>query len=235
MNLEEFLESSQKELGYRFRKPDLLKTALTHSSAADLPQDSNERMEFLGDAILGYVICSHLFDSFPDMPEGDMTKIKSVVVSRVTCTEVCKRIGLDKCIILGRGLSRTNRLPGSILANSLEAIIAAIYLDGGFRKAKEFILNIFQCEIDRMLDDHDAGNFKSVLQNTAQKLFGKTPEYKVLDVEGAEHYKSYHVGVRIGETSYPAAWGITKKAAEQRAAENALAIIKHEPPPYIER
>jgi ribonuclease-3 len=168
------------------------------------------------------------------MPEGNMTKIKSAVVSRATCTEVCKRIGLDKYIILGRGLSRSNRLPGSILANAMEAFIAAVYLDSGFYKAKEFILKFFQGEIDRMLEDYDAGNFKSVLQNRSQKRFGKTPEYKVVEVNGAEHYKSYHIGVRIGETVYPAAWGITKKVAEQRAAENALAVLNGEPPPYME-
>ncbi|MDR0871468.1 MAG: ribonuclease III [Planctomycetaceae bacterium] len=234
MNLETFLSNCQRELNYEFRKPELLKKALTHSSAADSPQDSNERMEFLGDSVLGYVICNHLFHSFPDMPEGDMTKIKSAVVSRAACTEICKRIGLDKYIILGRGLSRSSRLPGSLLANVMEAFIAAVFLDGGFLKAKEFILKIFQSEIDRMLEDHDAGNFKSVLQNFAQKRWSKTPDYKVIEVQGAEHIKTYHISVRIGEKDYPAAWGITKKVAEQRAAENALAVLDGEPPPYVE-
>jgi ribonuclease-3 len=234
MEVETFLENCEKELGYIFRDKELLRTALTHSSAADTPEDSNERMEFLGDSVLGYVICNQLYNSFPDMPEGDMTKIKSAVVSRATCTEVCQRIGLDKYVILGRGLSGSKRLPGSILANAMEAFIAAVFLDGGFIKAREFVLKRFQCEIDRMLDDHDAGNFKSVLQNRSQKKFHSKQEYKVLHVAGVQHSKSYKIAVQIDDDEYPSAWGITKKVAEQRAAENALAVLNGEKPPYIE-
>lgn len=233
MDLTTFLENCQKHFKYEFRDPEILRTALTHSSGADTPQGSNERMEFLGDAVLGYVICDYLFTHFPDMLEGDMTKIKSAVVSRATCQRLCKQVELDRFLILGRGLSRSGRLPGSILANAMESFIAAIYLDGGLEKARSFILEVFREEIDKMLGDHDADNYKSLLQHHAQKNLGKVPEYRLLEVKGPDHHKSFSVAVRIGEKLFPSAWGATKKEAEQRAAENAIAAIQGDPPPYL--
>jgi ribonuclease-3 len=233
MDLDTFLTNCQKQVGYTFRNPELLRTALTHSSGADSPQCSNERMEFLGDSILGYVICNYLFDTFPNMLEGDMTKIKSAVVSRATCQLVCKRLGLDKFLILGRGLGRSSQVPDSIFANTVESFIAAIYLDSGLEEARRFILKVFREEIDKMLQNHDADNYKSVLQHHSQKYLGQTPEYKMIEVTGPEHRKSFHVGVRIGDQSFPSAWGATKKEAEQRAAENTWAVIHGNPPPYI--
>ena len=233
MELQRFLDNCQRRIGYRFANTTYLRTALTHSSGADTPQTSNERMEFLGDAVLGYVICDYLFHSHPDMLEGDMTKIKSAVVSRATCQKIAKRIGMDECLILGRGLSRSNRIPLSILANTMESLIAAIYLDGGIAPAREFILRIFREEIDKMLVDHDADNYKSVLQHITQKRFGQTPEYILLEITGPEHCKSFHVKVRIGKKDHPAAWGATKKEAEQRAAENAFFVLNGEEPPYL--
>ena len=233
MELQRFLDNCQKRIGYRFTNTEYLRTALTHSSGADTPQTSNERMEFLGDAVLGYVMCEHLFHAHPDMLEGDMTKIKSAVVSRATCQRIAKAIGMEECLILGRGLSRTNRIPLSILANTMESLIAAIYLDGGVEPARKFILRVFREEIDKMLVDHDADNYKSVLQHIAQKRFGQTPEYVLLEIKGPEHYKVFHVAVRIGKKDYPAAWGATKKEAEQRAAENAFYVLNGEEPPYL--
>jgi ribonuclease-3 len=233
MELRHFLDNCQKRIGYRFTNTEHLRTALTHSSGADTPQASNERMEFLGDSVLGYVICDHLFRAHPDMQEGDMTKIKSAVVSRATCQKVAKEIGIEECLILGRGLSRAQRIPLSILANTMESLIAAIYLDGGLEPVREFILRIFRGEIDKMLEDHDADNYKSVLQHLSQKRLGQTPEYVLLEIKGPEHYKTFHVKVRIGKKDYPAAWGATKKEAEQRAAENAFYILNGEEPPYL--
>ena len=233
MELQRFLDNCQKRLGYEFKNTAYLRTALTHSSGADTPQTSNERMEFLGDSILGYVICDHLFHEYPDMLEGDMTKIKSAVVSRTTCQKIARAIGMEECLILGRGLSRAQRIPLSILANTLESLIAAIYLDGGIAPAQKFILRVFREEIDKMLEDHDADNYKSVLQHISQKRLGKTPEYVLLEIKGPEHFKTFHVMVRIGKKDYPAAWGVTKKEAEQRAAENAFCIMNGVEPPYL--
>ncbi|MDR3182806.1 MAG: ribonuclease III [Planctomycetaceae bacterium] len=233
MDIKTFLDSCQQQIGITFHNADFLRTALTHSSAADTPQQSNERMEFLGDAVLSYTVCEHLFTRFPEMLEGDMTKIKSAVVSRVTCGNISKKIGLDKFLILGRGLGKKNRIPDSVFANLLEAFIAALYLDGGYCKAKEFILTAFKEDIDFMIQDHDAYNFKSLLQNFVQKHLHQRPEYKLLTIGGPEHQKAFNIEVHIGETVFPPAWGVTKKAAEQRAAENALAVLHNEPVPYL--
>jgi ribonuclease-3 len=190
-------------------------------------------MEFLGDAVLGYVICKYLYEKLPDMLEGDMTKVKSSVVSRTTCQKVCKQLGLDKYLILGRGLGRSNRIPDSIFANALESFIAAVYLDGGIESARKFVLRVFLEDIEEMLLDGDAHNHKSVLQHHCQKYEGKIPEYKVLDVQGPEHRKTFNVQVRVGDRVFPSAWGVTKKEAEQRAAENAIAILHDLPVPYL--
>ncbi len=233
MELEKFLSNCQERIGYRFSDTVHLRTALTHSSGADTPQTSNERMEFLGDSVLGYVICDHLFHFHPDMLEGDMTKIKSAVVSRATCQRIAKQIGMDEFLIVGRGLTRTQRMPLSILANTMESLIAAIYLDGGIDPAKDFILRAFREEIDKMLADHDADNHKSVLQHVAQKRLGRSPEYKILEISGPEHHKTFHVEVRIAGNAYPPAWGGTKKEAEQHAAENALCVLNNEEPRFL--
>ena len=234
MELEKFLANCQSHMGYTFRNKDLLRTALTHASGADTPAQSNERMEFLGDAVLGYVICDYLYKKLPNTLEGDMTKVKSSVVSRSTCQKVCKQLGLDKFLILGRGLGSSAKIPDSIFANTLEAFIAAVYLDGGMESVREFVLRIFQPDIAEMLKDCDAHNHKSVLQHYCQKHHGFIPEYKILEVRGPEHRKTFHIQVRVDTQSFPAAWGITKKEAEQRAAENALAVLHDLPVPYVE-
>ena len=234
MDLEIFLANCQAQMGYCFQNKDLLRTALTHSSGADTPCQSNERMEFLGDAILAYVICEHLYNMLPNTLEGDMTKVKSSVVSRTTCQKVCKQLGLDKYLILGRGLGRSNRVPDSIFANTLEAFIAAVYLDGGMEEARKFILRVFHEDIAEMLRDSDAHNYKSVLQQHCQRYEGHTPEYKLLKIQGPEHSKTFNVQVVVGKKLFPSAWGITKKIAEQRAAENALASLHGLPVPYLQ-
>ncbi|MCL2743425.1 MAG: ribonuclease III [Planctomycetaceae bacterium] len=233
MELEEFLTNCQKKLGVDFRNTELLRHALTHSSGAVHPNESNERMEFLGDSVLGYIICDHLYRTYPDIQEGAMTKIKSSVVSRTTCHRLAEEIGLRECLILGRGMSRLGKIPGSVLANTMEAFIAALYLDGGLEKARKFILRIFRGEIEKMLVDNDADNFKSLLQDYVHRKLGKVPEYKIIETTGPDHLRSFHVGVKIGGESFPSAWGATKKIAEQRAAENALAVMKGDPPKYV--
>jgi ribonuclease-3 len=233
MELQKFLENCQSQMGYTFRNKELLRTALTHASGADTPAQSNERMEFLGDAVLGYVICDHLYEMLPNTLEGDMTKVKSSVVSRSTCQKICKQLGLDKFLILGRGLGQSNRIPDSIFANTLESFIAAVYLDGGMDAARKFVLRVFQQDIEEMLRNGDAHNYKSVLQQHCQRTEGHTPEYKVLDIQGPAHRKTFNVQVRVGNRVFPSAWGVTKKEAEQRAAENALAELHDLPIPYL--
>src|SRR5437899_1968217 len=136
VNSTDVLEECQNALGYRFQSPELLKSALTHASSADTRVASNERMEFLGDAILGLVVCERLFRHFPEYLEGDLTKIKSVVVSRRTCAHISRQLNLGEFVFMGKGMSASYAaVPTSVLADLFESLIAAIYLDGGLEPA----------------------------------------------------------------------------------------------------
>ena len=140
----DILDECQEAIGYRFRQPELLRAALTHSSGADTRLESNERLEFLGDAVLGLVTCEQLYLRFPDYQEGDLTKIKSVVVSRRTCARFSKLLDLGRFLFLGKGLNHFQQsasgAPSSLLADVYESLVAAIYLDGGLESARTFIL-----------------------------------------------------------------------------------------------
>src|SRR3954471_6634304 len=128
----EILEECQKALTYRFRQPELLRSALTHTSGADTRLSSNERLEFLGDSVLGLVTCEQLFLRFPDYQEGDLTKVKSVVVSRRSCAHMSRQLGLGDFLFLGKGMSHLHMaVPASLLADVFESLVAAVYLDGG--------------------------------------------------------------------------------------------------------
>ena len=127
----EILEECQKAIGYTFRQPELLRGALTHASGANTRLASNERMEFLGDSVLGLVVCEQLFERFPDYQEGDLTKIKSAVVSRRACTRISKHLNLGEFLFLGKGMHLHSAVPSSLLADVFESMVAAIYLDGG--------------------------------------------------------------------------------------------------------
>lgn len=233
-SVDELLERCQKKIRYRFHDLELLKTALTHSSSASTPTDSNERMEFLGDAVLGYTICDRVYRQFPELREGDLTKIKSSVVSRTTCQEIGEMLELETYLILGGGLSQSQRLPRSLLANVVESLIAAIYLDDGIASAQKFILTHFGSAIDKLKANADLGNFKSMLQSAAQQHWGLNPEYRVVKMQGPAHGRCFCVSVHIGPEDFPPAWGNTKKEAEQRAAENAAAVLAGELPPFSE-
>lgn len=217
------LERCEAILHYRFRDRELLRRALTHSSIASTRLESNERMEFLGDAVLGFVICETLFQRYPEHPEGELTRIKSALVSRSTCARLARELGIDACLYLGRGLTTGGaRIPASVIAASLESVIAAVYLDGGYDVARAFIERILANELIQLVDESLEENYKSQLQQISQKDFQLTPVYELIDEKGPDHSKCFKVSARIGETLYPAAWGNTKKQAEQRAAHNAL-------------
>jgi len=226
------IKECEQRLAYNFDDPVLLLQALTHSSGADTPADSNERLEFLGDAVLGYVICELLFKKFPDRDEGDLTKIKSAVVSRETCLKIAQSLDLQNFLRIGRGVGRDNVLPPSILANAVEAIIAALYLDGGIKIARRFILQNFATEVLKMADSLSCDNHKSLLQDMVQRDFGVHPEYIVLDEKGPDHSKCFKIAVRVSGRYFPAAWGNTKKIAEQHAAENAINTLQNQPRPH---
>ena len=228
----EILEECQNAIGYRFRTLELLRAALTHTSGADTRADSNERMEFLGDSVLGLVCCEQLYRRFPDFQEGDMTKIKSAVVSRRTCARISRLLNLGDFLFMGKGMHSDTAIPSNLLADVYESLVGAVFLDGGIEPAKEFILRYLNPEIEEVAEAAHAGNFKSLLQQVAQQEFNATPAYHLLDEKGPDHSKCFKLSAVIGRYHYPAAWGRTKKEAEQKAAMNALAVINSEPVPF---
>ncbi|QDV21155.1 Ribonuclease 3 [Gimesia panareensis] len=220
--IDQLLEECQHNLGYAFEDIELLKCCLTHTSAAKTRMDSNERLEFLGDAILGSLVCEKLFHQFPNSPEGELTRIKSAVVSRNTCTRLAREKDLDRFIFVGKGLAMTETLPESLLAGMFEAIIAGIYLDGGMEPVHQFLDPLIERENSKASRSVHGFNYKSLLQQYSQKKFSQTPIYELVDEKGPDHSKFFKVTAIIGEIQYEPAWGSTKKEAEQRAALNAL-------------
>ena len=177
----EILEECQKTIDYRFRQPDLLRAALTHTSGAQTREASNERLEFLGDAVLGLVAVEQLYLRFPEYQEGDLTKIKSAVVSRRTCARISRQLNLGDYLFLGKGMYHDTAIPSNMLADVYESLVGVIYLDGGLAPAKEFILKYLNPEIEQVAEAAHAGNYKSLLQQVAQKEFNATPAYHLLD------------------------------------------------------
>jgi ribonuclease-3 len=228
----EILDECQKAIGYQFRQPELLRAGLTHTSGANTRLASNERLEFLGDAVLGLVTCEQLFLRFPDYQEGDLTKIKSVVVSRRTCARISRNLGLDQYLFLGKGMHLHTVVPASLMADVFESVVGAMYLDGGLEPAKTFILKHLSPEIESVAEGSHGGNYKSLLQQVAQREFGATPQYHLLDEKGPDHSKCFKVAAVLGRHFYAAAWGRNKKEAEQKAAMNALAQINGDPLPW---
>jgi ribonuclease III len=226
------LAESQEIIGHEFANLTLLQEALTHASGADHRVVSNERLEFLGDAILGAIVCEMLFRQFPDYLEGDLTKIKSVVVSRRTCTKISEELGIDEFLVIGKGMGSRADTPPSVLADVFESLIGAIYLDGGIEAARKFVVRHLGPEIDAAVDGQGGVNHKSNLQQLAQREYGETPTYLLLDEKGPDHSKCFKIAARIGERRYAPAWGRNKKEAEQRAALNALCQLGGKPLPF---
>jgi len=221
MDIEE-LHRLEEMLGHRFNDHALLKRALTHASLVDSRLESNERLEFLGDSVLGLVVCGYLYERFSELLEGEMTKIKSTVVSRRVCAEVALALGLDELLRLGKGMNRHVALPGSVLAAVLESLVGALYVDGGIEAARPFILRLMKPRIEAAANSGHQHNFKSVLQQSSQQLLGQTPQYIILDEQGPDHAKCFEVAVEIGARRFSSCWGPSKKQAEQDAALQAL-------------
>ncbi len=230
MTKAEVLEYAQELIAYRFRDPDLLRQALTHASVADSRLMSNERLEFLGDSVLSLVVCHELFDRFPQHLEGELTKLKSVIVSRKTCAKIADHLGLTPLLFLGKGMNNKDPVPTSLRAAVFESVIAGILIDGGFDAAKTFILRNTDEFIDKVARSEHEQNHKSILQQYAQRFLSSTPQYIQLDEQGPDHSKCFEVCVVISQRRFPAAWGPSKKEAEQSAAMNALADLGHHAP-----
>ena len=219
----------ERRIGYEFRNKAVLREALTHASGAEHRLVSNERLEFLGDAILGAVVCELLFERYPNYLEGDLTKIKSAVVSRQSCAKISEALALQEFLIVGKGVAASPTIPPSLLADVFESLVAAIYLDGGNDASRRFIEEYMGPEIELAATGELGGNYKSLLQQVAQREFAITPTYQLLDERGPDHRKCFKIAARIGANQYQPAWGRNKKEAEQRAACNALAELNGEP------
>jgi ribonuclease-3 len=216
------LAECEAVLGYNFQDRTLLFHCLTHASGAKTRLASNERLEFLGDSVLGLIVCEMLFKRFPEATEGELTRIKSILVSRTTCAKISLQLGCDRLIFVGKGLKVSERVPESVVAAVFESLIAGVYLDGGLEPARQLIERVMDPEIDLTTQQDHGRNFKSLLQQYSQKNLGATPIYKLLDQRGPDHSKWFKVAATIGQHAYAPAWGANKKEAEQRAAHNAL-------------
>jgi ribonuclease III len=235
LTTEQKSELCQQRIGYRFQDLDLLKCALTHASGASSRLVSNERLEFLGDSVLGFTICEWLYRQHTEYLEGELTQIKSAVVSRRICARVSHALQLEECLILGKGMQQgTTGVPRSLLSDVYESLIAAIYLDGGFEPARDFILRTMREELHKAVLGHSIGNHKSALQQLAQREHGAAPVYRLYGEAGPDHCKTFQIAAEIKNRKFTPAWGRTKKDAEQKAAGNALAELKGEQAPYLD-
>ncbi|MDE0158729.1 MAG: ribonuclease III [Candidatus Dadabacteria bacterium] len=212
---------TNRKLGYDFKDPSLLEMALTHSSYAnEFSCPSNERLEFLGDALLGCVVSVLLYEKYPSYTEGDLSKIRSRVVSGANFAKYAEMLGLGEQIRLGKGEESTGgRERESNNANAFEALIGALYLDAGYEKTFEVVSRLFQDAVEEDDFPHDS---KTQLQEVSQSVFGKTPEYRVLSEEGPPHERTFTVEVRISSDLAGTGKGRSKRQSEQSAARDAL-------------
>jgi len=229
--LAETLGFCEQALQYQFHDQELLLRCLTHASIARIRLDSNERLEFLGDAILGAIVCDQLFGMYPDKTEGELTRVKSVVVSRTTCAKISADLGLERCLQLGKGLADHESIPLSIMAAVFESLVAGVYLDGGFDAVSVLVRRVMIPEIERTVETSHGKNYKSLLQQLSQKSCRGMPNYDLMDEKGPDHSKCFKISVRIGADQFVAAWGPNKKEAEQRAAQNAWCQIQGQDAP----
>ena len=222
----DWTDAAESITGYKFTNHALLEQALSHSSAVDQRSASNERLEFLGDAVLGFVVCSETYARFPDFEEGDMTKVKSSVVSRKVCAEVADDLDISRILRVGKGMNTQKQIPSSVTGAAYEALIGAIYLDGGFDKAKTFILQTMSERIESAAQSTHQENYKSILQQFGQKSQGVAPVYVVLDEKGPDHAKCFEVTVDLNGRRFGSCWAASKKEAEQLAALAALVELE---------
>ncbi len=219
------MEKLERKIGYTFRDKGLLRTALTHSSYANEKHSwgvCNERLEFLGDSVLGMTVADYLYRRFQDLPEGRMTRIRAELVCEQALVKVARELELGSYIYLGKGESATGgRERPSINADAVEALIAAVYLDGGLEEARKiiyrFILTPFEAEGGE--ENHD---YKSMLQEEIQKKSGRTLRYKLVGESGPDHSKVFTVEVALNDGKACRGEGRTKKEAEQAAARALL-------------
>jgi len=217
----------EKRLNYRFKDQSLFQMALTHSSHAYETQDhplDNERLEFLGDSVVGLIAADFFYAMYPEANEGDLSKFKSSASSTVALADYARQIKLDEVIHLGKGEEKSGgRKKSTILAGSFEALIGAIYIDGGFDAARTVYERLLEESYAKVKKQgHEINNYKSALQEFLQKEDLPAPQYKMVTVAGPDHRKEFVVEVIVNKTVLGRAKGPSRKVAEQKAAENVL-------------
>ncbi len=231
VSFSENLSSLEQLLGYSFKDKSYLKKALTHKSYAHEHAETvrayNERLEFLGDSVLELIISEFLFAMYPDFTEADLSRIKAYVVQEATLASKAAKLHLGQYLMLGKGEERTGgRNKSSLLADTFEAMLAAIYLDGGYNAARDFIMRNMKDKVMEVSTSNAVLDFKTRLQEVAQADFGGLPRYVITGEKGPEHKKVFEVQVYIKDRLIGTGTGKTKKAAAQKAAEQGLITIE---------
>ena len=229
MTVYQELKELEKKTGYSFKNFSLFRQALTHSSYANEHkqehQHDNERLEFLGDAVLEVISSEFLFFQYPEMPEGDLTKLRASIVCEPTLALCARELKLGEYLLLGKGEERTGgRRRDSIVSDAMEALIGAIYLDGGFANAKEFVHKFVLTDIEHKKLFYDS---KTILQEIVQRDYkGQEIVYHLAGERGPDHDKEFQIDIRIGNRTLGQGVGRTKKLAEQEAAYQAIMKLK---------
>lgn len=222
--IRESIRAFEEKIGYEFKDKTYIQTALTHSSFANEHKEFNynERLEFLGDSILGLVVSDYLFRARNDLPEGKLTRLRANVVCEESLSVVARKINLGDHLFLGKGEKTSGGSDrDSILADATEAVIAAIYLDGGFDQAKDFILSNLRDTIAKNIDGNIFRDYKTILQEIIQGNNGKI-SYKLVGESGPDHNKEFEMQVKCGQDTIGIGKGKNKKEAEKEAARDAL-------------
>lgn len=208
---------------YEFRDRALFDLALTHASVG--AERDNERLEFLGDAALDLIVAEELYHHHRELPEGDLTELKAWVVSRRTLAEAARRMNLGQEARVGQSL-RQRSLPRSVLSNLYEAVLGAVYLDGGLESARAFVHATLLAPLDEVRQQRHGSNPKQRLQHLCQRRWGNPPDYEVLEARGEAHARAFLIAAEIGGERFPSAWGRTRKEAESWAAHEALLVLE---------
>ena len=227
------LTALQEELAYTFRNVDLLSNALTHRSYVNenplMEISDNERLEFLGDAVLGLCVSDLLMKRHHDFDEGTLSKIRSLLVNEKPLADLAAKLGLGECLLLGRGEENSGgRTKESLLANALEAVIAAIYLDSGFSKTRAVLKKLMKPLMSNEALNAQCFDYKTALQELCQKKYKSAPLYTVLTASGPDHDKTFEVEVTTGEAIRCVGRGKSKKDAEKQAAQKAWESLHRE-------
>lgn len=229
MNHDLCLHELEQALGHSFSNPGLMELALTHSSFANeqgRPHENNERLEFLGDAVLELCISAELYTRFPDVQEGQLTSFRAMLVSATSLARRARSIDLGRFVLLGKGEeSQGGRDRSSVLSDCFEALIGAVFLDGGYARAMHCILGLFEPHLPDSPAPHHPRDYKSRLQELTQQLHQDRPRYVLAQSSGPEHEKLYHVEVHLPEGTVLSAHSSSIKKAEQKAARQAYLLL----------